>query len=320
MSTTEVKGIQRDDTVHDETYFTAADMATAAAQGFRDGQAAGDAGTVASCDYKSMFGAAVSTIAAISEALGIDEEEAACANGAELILEAIQRKNDAILAAMQKRPPVPPEGMVMVPKEPTLDMGWAYLDAATASDPLRTHSFNHAGYRAMIAAAPAQPVAKPLKVFSKGPWTFRETGQDFSGADLDEAAFVAYRERASRGQAPAQAAPAYKDSTPELHIGDSVFESWYSTYSPAHKSDKQRARDAYAAGMGDPLVVAAHTPQADSVQEDADPLQGAANWLAQAHGQFCVAVLQGCLMIGYNRAKRLHDASIAARKQGANHD
>ena len=60
---------------------------------------------------------------------------------------------------------------------------------------------------------------------------------------------------------------------------------------------------------------------ADSVQEDAaDPLQGAANWLAEAHGQFCVAVLQGCLMIGYNRAKRLHDVAIAARKQGANHD
>jgi len=55
----------------------------------------------------------------------------------------------------------------------------------------------------------------------------------------------------------AQAAPAYKDSTPELHIGDSAFESWYSTYSPVHKSDKQRARDAYAAGMGDPLVTAA---------------------------------------------------------------
>ena len=70
---------------------------------------------------------------------------------------------------------------------------------------------------------------------------------------------------------------------------------------------------AYQAGR------AARAP-ADSVLEDADPLQGAANWLAQAHGQFCVAVLQGCLMIGYNRAKRLHDASIAARKQGANHD
>lgn len=58
-------------------------------------------------------------------------------------------------------------------------------------------------------------------------------------------------------QAPAQAAPAYKDSTPKLRVGDSAFESWYSTYSPAHKSDKQRARDAYAAGMGDPLVMAA---------------------------------------------------------------
>lgn len=40
MSTTEITGIQRDDTVHGETYFTAADMATAAARGFRDGQAA----------------------------------------------------------------------------------------------------------------------------------------------------------------------------------------------------------------------------------------------------------------------------------------
>lgn len=61
-------------------------------------------------------------------------------------------------------------------------------------------------------------------------------------------------------------------------------------------------------------------PPADSVLADVDPLQGAANWLAEAHGQFCVAVLQWRLMIGYNRAKRLHDAAIAARKQGANHD
>jgi hypothetical protein len=38
-------------------------------------------------------------------------------------------------------------------------------------------------------------VAEPLQVFSKGPWTFRETGQDFTGAQLDEAAFVAYRAR-----------------------------------------------------------------------------------------------------------------------------
>lgn len=48
----------------------------------------------------------------------------------------------------------------------------------------------------------------PLPVFSKGPWVSKETGQDFSGAELDEAAFVAYREHASLGQAPAGAAPA----------------------------------------------------------------------------------------------------------------
>lgn len=62
----------------------------------------------------------------------------------------------------------------------------------------------------------------------------------------------------------------------------------------------------------------AQVAQADSAQEDAsDPLQGAANWLAEAHGQFSPVVLSGCLMIGYNRAKRLHDAALAARKQGA---
>lgn len=48
---------------------------------------------------------------------------------------------------------------------------------------------------------------------------------------------------------PAQAGRAHKDRTPELHVGDSAFESWYSTYNPAHKSDKQRASDAFAAGV-----------------------------------------------------------------------
>ena len=32
------------------------------------------------------------------------------------------------------------------------------------------------------------------------------------------------------------------------HVGDSAFESWFASYSPAGKGDKQRARDAYAAG------------------------------------------------------------------------
>jgi hypothetical protein len=48
-------------------------------------------------------------------------------------------------------------GWVMVPADPTLDMGWAYLDAARESEPFKTHSFNRDGYRAMLKAAPLPP-------------------------------------------------------------------------------------------------------------------------------------------------------------------
>ncbi|MFN4121308.1 hypothetical protein [Acidovorax sp.] len=52
------------------------------------------------------------------------------------------------------------EGWRLVPVEPTLAMGWAYLDAARESEPGKTHTFNYAGYRAMIAAAPPASEAK----------------------------------------------------------------------------------------------------------------------------------------------------------------
>lgn len=53
--------------------------------------------------------------------------------------------------------PAAAAGWVMVPADPTLDMGWAYLDAARESEPFKTHSFNHDGYRAMLKAAPLPP-------------------------------------------------------------------------------------------------------------------------------------------------------------------
>ena len=56
---------------------------------------------------------------------------------------------------------------------------------------------------------------------------------------------------------PAPAPAQYKDSTPHLSVGESSFESWFESYNPANKGDKQRSRDAYAAGMGDPLVAPA---------------------------------------------------------------
>ena len=53
-----------------------------------------------------------------------------------------------------------PEGFVLVPADPikAIDMGWAYLDAAREEEPNKSHSFSHAGYRAMIAAAPAADI------------------------------------------------------------------------------------------------------------------------------------------------------------------
>ena len=47
-----------------------------------------------------------------------------------------------------------------MPKEPTLALGWAYLDAARENDPYKDHSFNWAGYRAMLAAAPTPAQGK----------------------------------------------------------------------------------------------------------------------------------------------------------------
>ena len=54
------------------------------------------------------------------------------------------------------------------------------------------------------------------------------------------------------------------------HVGDSLFESWFSEYNPAHRGTKQQMRDAYAAGMGDPKAQPSLTPQADSQPGDKD--------------------------------------------------
>ena len=91
------------------------------------------------------------------------------------------------------------------------------------------------------------------------------------GEGIEDA--VARIAAALRTQHPAPAGATYKDSTPQLNVGDSAFESWYATYNPAHKADKQRARDAYAAGMGDPLVIAAPTAQpAPATQQAVEPV------------------------------------------------
>ncbi len=83
----------------------------------------------------------------------------------------------------------------------------------------------------------------------------------------------------------------YVDSTPHLHVGDSSFEDWYQSHPKASGGDKQLARDAYAAGMGDPLVAAVEPVKQEPVAWQ-EAVSNVANNLgemaSQAHSQrFC---------------------------------
>ena len=87
-----------------------------------------------------------------------------------------------------------------------------------------------------------------------------------------------------------------RPSRKPLHVGNSLFESWYSDYDSTGCGEKQRARDAYAAGMDDPLVT--HKPLtaeqiADCIPDDADMqfaknpggfIRKFAHAIEQAHG------------------------------------
>lgn len=110
-------------------------------------------------------------------------------------------------------------------------------------------------------------------------------------------------------EAPA-AAQAYRDATPDLHVGDSAFESWFESYSPSGKGDKQRARDAYAAGMGDPLLAAQPAPE--DLRRDAERYR----WLRNspvANGTVLAMHFGGSRMQDFDAAI---DAALAASKQG----
>lgn len=110
---------------------------------------------------------------------------------------------------------------------------------------------------AAIDALPApsgEPTAEQKRAGARA-WMEAIADPDMSPTDK-----VAHVYRAMLGARTPQAAPA-------PHVGDSDFEAWHSTYNPACKGDKQRARDAYAAGMSDPAAQAAPALQAELVAE-----------------------------------------------------
>lgn len=72
--------------------------------------------------------------------------------------------------------------------------------------------------------------------------------------------------------APIQAQP-YIDKTIYLSVGESSFESWFESYKIHPKnSTKQLCRDAYAAGMGDPLVTPAQEHHKLITNDDAEKI------------------------------------------------
>ena len=182
--------------------------------------------------------------------------------------------------------PAVPAGWKLVPVEPTRSMMAAavifangnavYKNVSATALEIEERIYGEA-YSAMLAASPTPPAEQqatsdpldwPLPcditagcvTISKGcPLRTVQTR-----LKVQAEANARLMRHLSREQAAPKAAPGepYQDSTPHLSVGDSSFESWFGSYCPANKGDKQRARDAYAAGMGDPLVRAAPQQEA----------------------------------------------------------
>lgn len=115
----------------------------------------------------------------------------------------------------------------------------------------------------------------------------------------------------------------HKDSTPQLHVGDSFFESWFADYTKPpingykNSSVKQWMRDAYAAGMGDPLVVArkAAQQQAEPSEKLEAPAQvGSTVFRTGVEKRLVVEAAQRLYQFRHNpteEEKRIADASAS---------
>jgi hypothetical protein len=83
----------------------------------------------------------------------------------------------------------------------------------------------------------------------------------------------------------------------------------------SHGQITQREDEAQRAANEGKRVVSYTAGPLDAAPQasEADPLQGAANWLVQALTKPSPTAISACLMIGYNRAQRLYDAALSAQ-------
>lgn len=83
----------------------------------------------------------------------------------------------------------------------------------------REHRDAENGERATPAAAVPDG---PLGVFADGPWTYGETGQTFTGADLDGAVYAAYRDAGLLAAAPNRPAAAQRGVPVDAWLAESA--------------------------------------------------------------------------------------------------
>jgi len=131
---------------------------------------------------------------------------------------------------------------------------------------------NHTDPYLMNDALPAQIMNLPDKVGPEGAEDSFCRGYKFGHRDARHAAAELVSAAIAAQPAPV-ATVAQQGAEPPgyvAHVGSSDFEGWHSSYSPAGKGDKQRARDAYAAGMTEAFsrVAAAHAQQPAQEQQE----------------------------------------------------
>lgn len=209
-------------------------------------------------------------------------------------------------AALESQPDAAqgvPEGMALVPVEPTPEMLAAILE------PIKWAGGKHAN-KAMLAATP-KPQEQAAQVVAV-PGGDRHIA---TGKDLDWQARI-FHEEMDKLNVP-------RDD------GEDFYSLWgrvgrlmeATTPQPASEPVARVNNEGFIVEVGDlPLAPgmklyatpqpAAKPAQAERVALNDDPLQGAVDWFLQADGEFfCTATVQRTLRIGYNRAKRLCDTA-----------
>jgi hypothetical protein len=63
---------------------------------------------------------------------------------------------------------------------------------------------------ALAEPEPSREPTQPLDVFDAGPWIWKETGQEFTGAELNAAAFAKYRDAYAAGHEAVNQSPTWQ--------------------------------------------------------------------------------------------------------------